>query len=381
MGRPRFLDFGVVPINYIDLWRSLIVAAAKLASRNKSARMRSSSFVGLVLSLLLSAPSFLVQGAPTFQRLSLSKPKVHQQQRKHDESVADLIDYFTAHKGVYYNPKQQIRRQDGMMGVFATERIQEGELLCSVPWNATINAGRKVSRPPHLVCDTVHSLVREMKLGNESEFGPYVAYLLNQRVGQLPSAWSEPAKELLRRVLDDGVLPPEEATSILEDDWHWACGGLDDPFENNAAMLVIQRAEDDLMVPVYDFYNHRNGHYLNTVNHRRSQKSFDVTAAKTIEAGEQVYISYNMCSNCGNRANHFGTPGECDIRILYPYIHIAYAIALLLFCPLLLLYPTCISFVPLSFFPPRRNVSRLWICRGDAATLGIPRAFLRIRCS
>ena len=39
-------------------------------------------------------------------------------------------------------------------------------------------------------------------------------------------------------------------------------------------------------------------------------KSFDVTAGKTIEAGEQIYISYNMCTNCGGRADVFGTPGK-----------------------------------------------------------------------
>lgn len=42
-------------------------------------------------------------------------------------------------------------------------------------------------------------------------------------------------------------------------------------------------------------------------------KSFDVTAGKTIEKGEQIYISYNMCNNCGGRADNFGTPGKSII--------------------------------------------------------------------
>ena len=52
-------------------------------------------------------------------------------------------------------------------------------------------------------------------------------------------------------------------------------------------------------------------------------KSFDVTAGKTIEVGEQIYISYNMCSNCGGRANDYGTPGKClrVSRVMYvPYV-------------------------------------------------------------
>lgn len=179
---------------------------------------------------------------------------------RHDASVSNLVEYFTTEKGVFYSPKQQIRYENGMMGVFATERIEEGELLCSVPWNATINAGKRIKSPPHLVCDTVRNLAKEMRLGEMSDFGPYVLYLFNQRVGQLPSAWSRPAKDLLRRVLDgDGennnALPPFEATDLMDESWHRECGGTDDPFDNNAAMLVIQRAEDDLMVPVYDFYN------------------------------------------------------------------------------------------------------------------------------
>ena len=67
---------------------------------------------------------------------------------QHDASVANLVEYFTTEMGVHYSPKQQIRYENGMMGVFATERIEEGELLCSVPWNATINAGRRIVDPP-----------------------------------------------------------------------------------------------------------------------------------------------------------------------------------------------------------------------------------------
>lgn len=57
----------------------------------------------------------------------------------------------------------------------------------------------------------------------------------------------------------------------------------------------------------------RNGDYLNTVNYRRDMESFDVTAGKAIEVGEQIYISYNMCNNCGGRADNFGTPGKSII--------------------------------------------------------------------
>ena len=114
---------------------------------------RGSQSISAILLLLLSA---------SFAAITANAGGAPQQ---HDASVANLVEYFTTEMGVFYSPKQQIRYENGMMGVFATERIEEGELLCSVPWNATINAGRRIVDPSHLVCDTVRNLAREMRLG------------------------------------------------------------------------------------------------------------------------------------------------------------------------------------------------------------------------
>eukprot|EP00566_Odontella_aurita_P003749 CAMPEP_0113586544 /NCGR_PEP_ID=MMETSP0015_2-20120614/34356_1 /TAXON_ID=2838 /ORGANISM="Odontella" /LENGTH=1264 /DNA_ID=CAMNT_0000491993 /DNA_START=143 /DNA_END=3937 /DNA_ORIENTATION=- /assembly_acc=CAM_ASM_000160 len=254
--------------------------------------------------------------------LLLSSAEAGQDQTKqeHDPSVAAIVDHFIQ-RGMHFDSRQVVRRvvpgdDSTMMGVFATSTIKEGELLLEIPWNCTINAGFRVENPPHLVCDTVQNLIKEMRLGDESDFGPYVQYLLNQRRGQLPCAWSEAGKHLLEHILEygagmdgEGTLPPSYVT---DNEWLGVCRGLDNPFKENAAMLVIQRAEDDLMLPIYDFYNHRNGDYLNTVNERinkeRGQVDFKVYAASDIHEGEEINSSYNMCAGCGGRADNYGTP-------------------------------------------------------------------------
>ena len=45
-------------------------------------------------------------------------------------------------------------------------------------------------------CATIHNLIDEMKLGDESHYDLYVNYLLNEPWGELPSAWSEEGKVL-----------------------------------------------------------------------------------------------------------------------------------------------------------------------------------------
>eukprot|EP00957_Ditylum_brightwellii_P071372 5426024-Ditylum_brightwellii.AAC.1 len=101
-----------------------------------------------------------------------------------------------------------------------------------------------------------------MKLGSESDYAPYVEYLLDsQPPGQIPSAWSDAGKALLEEVLGrDRVLPPFHPTTTLTEEWYGECNGSHDPVELHAAQLVIQRAWDNLLIPIYDMFNHRNGH-------------------------------------------------------------------------------------------------------------------------
>jgi hypothetical protein len=115
-------------------------------------------------------------------------------------------------------------------------------------------------------CATVHKLVREMRRGGDSFYGPYVQYLLSQPSGQLPTAWSPRGQSLLKRVLGvenpkgEGVssLAVEEGEEVLqpygsfgwvEDDWHARCKGGRDVLSENAYLLLAQRGWDEVMIP------------------------------------------------------------------------------------------------------------------------------------
>ena len=234
---------------------------------------------------------------------------------EHAPEVKELVEWFEEREGTEFNPKQEIRREvpsdpNSVLGVFATDDIAKGEVLVSIPWDTIIHAGYRVTDPPPLVCDTARRLANEMRKGDGSDFAPYANYLMKQRAGELPSAWSEAGKELFKEVLGE-ELPPSEPVSWLEEDWREDCNGSTDPLDERAALLVVQRAEDDLMIPVYDMYSHRNGKYHNIDNNREEGKRFYLTAKRDIAKGEQLYNSYNMCNNCGGRANSYGTPGKC----------------------------------------------------------------------
>ena len=232
----------------------------------------------------------------------------------HDPEMKELMHWFQGRKDTEFNPNQEIRRVDpddpaSMLGVFATADIAKGEVLVSIPWDTLIHSGETVTDPDPLTCGTVRNLANEMRKGDDSKFAPYTKYLMSQKVGQLPSAWSKEGKLLFKEVLGE-ELPPADPVSWLEEDWRQDCQGSTDPLDEQAALLVVSRSEDDLMLPIYDMYAHRNGKYNNVDNNREEGKRFYLSANRDVSKGEQLYNSYNMCNNCGGRANSYGTPGK-----------------------------------------------------------------------
>ena len=233
---------------------------------------------------------------------------------EHAPEVKELVEWFEEREGTEFNPKQEIRREvpsdpNSVLGVFATDDIAKGEVLVSIPWDTIIHAGYRVTDPPPLVCDTARRLANEMRKGEGSDFAPYTNYLMKQRAGELPSAWSEAGKELFKEVLGE-ELPPSEPVSWLEEDWREDCNGSTDPLDERAALLVVQRAEDDLMIPIYDMFLHRNGWHNNVENNFREGEEFYLTAKRDIGQAEMLFNSYNQCTDCEGRAGRYGTPGK-----------------------------------------------------------------------
>ena len=248
-----------------------------------------------------------------------------------------LTKWLANVEGGFFNPKQEIRAvgdssDDGgrvFHGIFAKEFIAKGDLLSQIPWEYIItdeetdkNLSRNDFEEAVLKCGTARNLAREMKqvqtLGkyikdpnSASKYGPYIQYLMNQPLGVIPSEWSAKGRVMLEDVLGGKrqTVPPNYASTWLEEDWYEDCSGdTKDAVAAKAAMLVVSRGDDDLLVPVYDMYNHRNGKWYNTHMKVDREVNYQVTARKDIQPGEQIYNSYNMCDNCGGRKDGYGTP-------------------------------------------------------------------------
>ena len=241
--------------------------------------------------------------------------RIKSEQASSSDNAAFLFDSmveWVTGKGGVFNPKQEYRRVDptdpnSPFGIFARERIEMGQVLYSVPWKCIIH-GKPGRYTDGLHCGTVRVLIEELKKGNSSKYAPYVNYLLSQPHGQVPSAWSDVGKDLLEEISGYDQLPPSEPVLWLDKDWKVECDGSDDPFEQNAAMLVLSRAEDELMVPFHDLYGHRNGRYFNADAYLTTGKKHELVATRTIEKGEAIHVSYNRCHDCNDRRNTYGTP-------------------------------------------------------------------------
>ena len=247
-----------------------------------------------------------------------------------------IFDWVNSFDGGYVNPRMEMRREfpddeTSIIGVFATETIEEGQLLVRVPWENTIT-GFPVELEDYETdedyeralllskCETIRKLSHEMKLGNSSEYAPYINYLNDQPAGQLPEWWSEEGKELLKTVLgwsqNDNVseLPPKYSFHWLDQIHEEWCGfSMDDEITKKAAMLVMQRADDDTLIPAYDSLNHPIGkeHHNARIEYKRGKgNSHRLYASQRIEKGQQLHISYNFCDMCGNRYHSYGTPGK-----------------------------------------------------------------------
>lgn len=167
-----------------------------------------------------------------------------------------------------------------------------------------------------LQCATVRQLADEMRLGQQSDYAPFVDYLKSQPSGDLPTTWSSAGQELLMELLggdsiydiENQELPPYETFGWIESDWHGICNGSDDPLEEEAAAFVIQRGWDEMLIPIFDMLSHRNGRWHNIEEEPvRGGASVRVMASRDIKAGEEIYNSYNFCVDCEGRYHNYGT--------------------------------------------------------------------------
>jgi len=134
-------------------------------------------------------------------------------------------------------------------------------------------------------------------------------YLKKQKKISLPSSWSKEGKDLLKLVVDQ--LRPAGVDNWIEQEWYQECKGEKNEIHENLALMVVSRGWDYTMVPVYEIMNHRNGNYYNSQTNVLNDGEKDVIqvrARRRIGVGEQIYTSYNLCDECNNRKEDYGTP-------------------------------------------------------------------------
>ena len=276
--------------------------------------------------------------------------------KKTDEQHSEALLSWLEEEGGYFHPNVEIRRVDSSdptsyFGLFAKDFIPEGDVLLRVPRGMVLDSTEEFVESHEIMnCGTVRNLIDQLKLKDESKYAPYVNYLMDTQPPGIPSAWSKAGKDLLARITEppdsfsvvDRWFPIQwsvvvkELLSILTgqpyirfhlppynpsnwlwlDEWYETCEGSNDPLEEYAALTVVQRSWDELLIPVFDKLSHRNGPWLNTAHSDVFDRDIDVEvkASRDIKTNEQLYTSYNECENCSNRKYEFGVE-----RILTEY--------------------------------------------------------------
>jgi len=258
----------------------------------------------------------------------------------HLESVREIFEWVDSAEDGFVTSKQSVSRMvpndvNTPLIVHATEDIAKGELLVQTPWSHILHSEtEEFDDRVGWYCGTAWKLASEMKLGRESFYAPYAVYLNEEPDGQLPPQYSVAGKKLLHQIVGtdqevagrspafdrkdamDQTLLPERFTSSLNSGWFGSCGAdRSDVVANKAAALVVQRADDHILIPAYDAYNHRNNdkhngvEYMNARTVTTENEHHRTYALRDIRKGEQIFISYNMCEQCGGRIDWgFGTP-------------------------------------------------------------------------
>ncbi|GFH43687.1 hypothetical protein CTEN210_00160 [Chaetoceros tenuissimus] len=248
--------------------------------------------------------------------------------------VQSMIDWVNSNGGSL-NEKIEIRRLDpsdssSPMGVFAKERLEQEEIIMYIPTSLYLNVWDEATNMDELegveafeannsnLCKLTHKLAKEMKLGEKSQFAPYIAYLKTQREGQLPALWAEEARTLLRSISQ----PKSQIVDWIEDNFQKKGCISEDPFEVHMLALVLQRSFDAAMIPLWDMVNHDNGR-INTKNTSiYSKKGIEVMASRVIDEGEEIFASYDLCLDCFDVEDYWGTQEVLkDFGFVEPYPH------------------------------------------------------------
>ena len=207
--------------------------------------------------------------------------------------ISELVDWFRS-EGGFFSEKistTSVDKQTGevVRGVFAGTSLKKNEEIIIVPADMQFS-GRGM-------CGTTKRLVREYYNKDSSRFKPFLNYVFDSfEHHQLPQAWSEDGKKLFSILVGKELEPQNFGSNLFK----YACGDShDDEIYEIAWSIVVARGWNDVLVPVYDLVNHRNGRWKNIdqINSFHDDEDVTVIATRDIEPGEPLHLSYNECND------------------------------------------------------------------------------------
>ena len=216
-----------------------------------------------------------------------------------NDLVNDQIEWIRS-KGGFFSEKVAIRpidetNENSPNGFFAIQEIAEGEKILVLPKDCILHG----YVDDYSYCGTAMRLVKEYKLGKESEFSFYAQYMfLEEQFGLLPSAWSDLGSDILQTIIGDDRREFFDEIQDIHFENHCDSGDESDyELLEHAYHIVVSRGWQSRMVPIVDMINHRNGyaHNVDQVTSAHDDVDVEIEALRAISAGEQLHNSYNEC--------------------------------------------------------------------------------------
>lgn len=275
--------------------------------------------------------------------------------------IQGLVDWMRSQEGGFLSEKIEIRRQNpddptSPYGVFATQDIEEKETVLKIPRHAYMQLSKEeitVYVPQDgdedydddadmevyytNTCRLAKRLLQETASYRNRTTNPaddsstkhtaFIRYLEEtQPKGQLPAAYSTEGKALLRDIQgtwkDTGTegkgnyagfaLPPWKLVDWIDDEFlEKGCIDAEDEDAYHAVALAIQRGYDTELIPIWDMVNHDNNKLNLDSTSIHNKGGLVVWAKKHIQGGDELYASYNFCTDClvDGSGDFWGTPG------------------------------------------------------------------------
>ena len=271
----------------------------------------------------------------------------------------ELLEWIRS-KGGDWNSKQELRYDEkipDLYGVFASDDIEQGEILASIPWTCVIYPEQKDEHEHHNIqqkvrpdrfdndCSLVQRLAEEiekhneeqtnLKLSSSSDYSLYVEGLIQtakEHSNLLPAHWSKGGRELLSQILfhqdtSDQVLPPDDPF-LIHDGWKHHCDALVDPV---STLLVMTHGEDFGMVPLTDKFNSRGGNWTGAyfeIEDGDGEMALEIRAKRSISEGEQIFTDYHDYGQIGTPEllRDYGFVETYPQRWIFHHQHVAFDI-------------------------------------------------------